>query len=102
MMVIFKERSESSYSDGKASVGLGVHIQKYYENDPGWPAYGNDYVKLWVVATGNSREILTYDFDYIMNRYDWHDVNQSVDISGEDGVGLIPLEYETIRFYGNR
>lgn len=45
-VLFYNERLEGANTDGKASIGLGVDVFKYYEDDPGYPAYDNEYVKL--------------------------------------------------------
>lgn len=103
-VLFYNERLEGANTDGKASIGLGVDVFKYYEDDPGYPAYDNEYVKLRVVATGNSREIIAYDFDSLLDNYEWHEVSQSVDVWDEDGFGIIYLNSSSypVRFYGSR
>jgi len=54
--VLINERTENSKTDGRGSVGLGVHIEEYYENAIDHPSYGNDYVKLRVSANANTRK----------------------------------------------
>lgn len=53
---------ENFYKDLAASVNLRVHVAKYYENDPFYPAESNDYVKLWINADMN----VTSGFVYSM------------------------------------
>ena len=55
-----KERTENAYSNGEASVGLGVGIDDY---DEGASEYGGDYVALNVSMTANSRKGITYNCD---------------------------------------
>lgn len=56
------ERTGSSSTDGKASVGLGVHIIKYNEAIPGaGPPYDKDHVALRISTPANTREIISYD-----------------------------------------
>ena len=57
------ERVENATTNGKAEVGLGVHVGYYLENSPLPPSDGNDdTVALRIVATGNTRRILEYDW----------------------------------------
>jgi len=51
---------ENSYSDGMVSASLSVNIAKYYENDPGYPAYDNDYVKLGIIVVASVSHGLVY------------------------------------------
>jgi len=67
------ERTENAFTDGKAAVGLGVHAEKYYENDPDFPANGKDYLKLRISATANTRKILEYAGGEYSYDYSWHD-----------------------------
>ena len=94
----FDKRAERCRTDHKASVGLGVHAQKYYENDPGFPAYGNDYVKLRIACTGNTREIVSYDA--YPGYYCWFDdLPYSVNLA-DDGGSWVLMDWVKVRFYG--
>lgn len=44
---------ENSIADGNVSVGVGVSVDEYFEDSPGFPASGNDYLKLAVTVSGN-------------------------------------------------
>jgi len=92
------ERTENAKTDGKASVGLGVHISCYSEDESGPPSYGDDYAKLCLAATANTRKIL--DYDWCENYYLWVDESQ---LTNElilcDEVSMISLPFK-VRFYG--
>jgi hypothetical protein len=94
------ERMDSAYTDGKASVGLGVNIGSYYENwEPGhYPFYGNDGFSLRVVATGNSRKIL--DYGVSGDNYYWHDgLSNTLSLGDDAGAWLDVIAFK-FRFYG--
>lgn len=40
MLFEIGDRAESSFTDGRASVGLGIRISEYYENKEDPPFYG--------------------------------------------------------------
>ena len=97
--ILISQRTENSATDGKVSVGLGVDIHKYYEDDPDFPAWGDDYVKLRISATGNTRKIISYDVydDY----YSWHDKSEllyEIDLYDDEVVDIYPPF--KVRFYG--
>ena len=92
------KRVESARTDHKASVGLGVHVQEYYEDDLGDPANGNDYVKLRIACTGNTREIVSYDA--YPGYYCWFDdLPYSVNLA-DDGGSWVLMDWVKVRFYG--
>ena len=55
-----ESRTESAYTNGEASVGIGAASWEY-EEDPTQYGSNADYVKLNVSMTANSREGITYD-----------------------------------------
>lgn len=91
------EHIHYSNTDGKASIGLGVHICEYYENWVGVPYDGNDVLRCAVVATSNSRKILHYDI--IGDEYHWYDNLPNTLTLGDDECVSISDIY-TFRFYG--
>lgn len=95
--VTIDEKTESSYSDGIATVGLGVNVKTYYEND-GMFDY-NDALGLRIAATANTREIITYDVT--TTSYTWYDVTDPTGIIGDDQGAYISFTYP-VRFYGGR
>jgi hypothetical protein len=68
--VNINQRTENSYSDGEASVGLGVHVAGYQEDYPGTYYDGDDGVELRIAATANTREAINYEFDISDNPFD--------------------------------
>lgn len=73
--ITINERVDTSRTDGKASVGLGVHIGEYIENKVNWPSNGDDdVVDFAVIATANTRVDITYDIGDIYSFF-WYDVN---------------------------
>lgn len=98
--VLINQRTENSKTDGRGSVGLGVHIEEYYENAIDHPSYGNDYVKLRVSANANTRKILSYTVFSDDSYYLWHDnLPHSLSLDNDDCayISTWPL---TVRFYG--
>ncbi len=92
------ERVESSYSDGAATVGLGVNISTYYENDA--QLGGRDGVGLLIAATANTREIISYAAS--ATPYTWYTVDEPTYITGDDESKGIPPFLAPVRFYGGR
>lgn len=65
------EWTKNFYTDGKASVGLGVHIQEYIENMLDWPSDGDDdIVSLRIVATANLSQGFIYSVIINFSRTD--------------------------------
>lgn len=91
------ERTESSFGDDVTTVGLGVHIDRYDENHPTYQ--NNDVLWLRIVATANTREIITYDVS--TTSYTWYDVTDPTYITGDDESKWISFAYP-VRFYGGR
>jgi len=60
-LIVIDERVESGYTDGKASVGLGFHVDLYEEDSALYS--GHDYVQLIIAATAN----VSGGFVYSMN-----------------------------------
>ena len=52
-IVTIDEWVKNSYTENLASIDLSIHVQEYYEDDPDFPAWGDDYVKLRVVGDIN-------------------------------------------------
>ena len=94
--VTFDQRVESAETDGKASVGLGVQIGTYVENDPGLG--GKDSLSLKVSATANTRTGITYDVDKTGDGF-WYGAPNPTGITGDDAGKWLDLPF-TVRFYG--
>jgi len=103
----YVERQESNESNGNASVGLGVEIGTYHIGDPKYAPY--DYLNLRIVATANTREILSYPL--YNSTYNWHELSDEFLITGPypddglielrlDGTSQLPIQFQSIRFYG--
>jgi hypothetical protein len=56
------DRTENAYTNGEASVGLGVSIDKYIEHFSDYE--GADFLNLNVSMTANSRMGIKYDWDW--------------------------------------
>ena len=89
-------RTDSAYSDGVGDVGLGIHIYQYQENhqDRG------DNVEMRVVATANSREILSYGASTAS--YTWYTVSNPTNVAGDNEVRWVSFAPHKVRFYGGR
>jgi len=94
-----KDRVDNSYTNGEASVGIGVGIDDYDEDD----AYFGDVMTLNVSVTANSRRGITYNY-YSLGGLLWWDVYDLTGISGDDEGSWVdipqdPYTFE-FRFYG--
>jgi hypothetical protein len=96
--VTINERAENSATDGKASVGVGVHVVGYLENWPEWPSLGCDLVELRIIGTANTRQIISYSVqsDY----YSWHANLPNTASLGDDGIFPCFMGGIKVRFYG--
>jgi hypothetical protein len=93
-----EELHQSAKSDNKASVGLGVYINKYHENDdPVAPFYGNDGVDCEIAVTSNSRKIINYGL--LSDTYVWHNVINQLTL-GDNTCASISIPGFKARFYG--
>jgi len=54
------ERDENATTNNFGTVGIGVNVVSYYENEQRPPTNGNDGVKLYIAATANTRKRLEY------------------------------------------
>jgi hypothetical protein len=68
------EGLESSKTDQKGCVSLGVSVATYHENEPEFPSYGNDYVKLKFATLTNTRQIINYGMQ--ADGYSWHESSE--------------------------
>lgn len=50
------ETIESSHISNETTINFSVWAIKYYENDPGSPAWWNDYLKLSIEATADTND----------------------------------------------
>jgi hypothetical protein len=94
------QRVEESSTDNKASVGLGLHVIEYEEDEPGYPYWGNDGLGMYIVATSNSRKILDYGASDA--NYDWHN-GDALDYRlflGDNQGDWINIEGFRTRFFG--
>jgi hypothetical protein len=90
--IIIDEHVGNAASDRSATVGVGVHVVEYRENHP----TRGDYVELVVVATGNSREIISYGS--YGDDYTWETVSEGLDLGDDEGVPV--YMGGPVRFYG--
>jgi hypothetical protein len=90
------DRVDTSYTDGQASIGLGVHIDSYYENDPSFNEY--DVLSLRISATANTRVGITYEIGDVYSFF-WYDVSTN-NYYLEDGQSVEVILPFTLRFYG--
>lgn len=95
------ERIEGAATDGKASVGIGIHVIDYEENSDKWPFDGNDGITAKIVTTGNTRKIVEYTLS--SSSYYWHSDLSNELVLGDDAVGWIDVWRRygmKFRFYG--
>jgi hypothetical protein len=101
-----KERRENAYTNGEASVGIGVAIDDY---DEGAADYGgDDYVTLNVSMTANSRMGIEYSWSW--ENLQWiseSDLSNRSNITGLYDDKIFPIDipqptafYFAFRFYG--
>lgn len=95
--IIFDDRTENSYTDGAATVGLGVHVTEYFENSPTFDYY--DVLGLRITNTASTREIITYGVS--TDSYTWYTVTDPTYVTGDDESRWISFPYP-VRFYGGR
>lgn len=85
----------SHFTDGKAAIGIGVHICDYVENES---AYPYDEVRFRISVSANTRVGIDYEvFDY--GNYYWYDVYRPSNISADDSGVWLPLGFKFL-FYG--
>ena len=102
----FAERQETNKCDGQAAVGLGISIDTYHVGDSSYG--GDDWQRLNIVATANTREIIDYSAEEW--GYGWYELGNDKQIpylgANYDDDGLIDLAsvnprlFYFIRFYG--
>jgi hypothetical protein len=87
------ETIENAYTDGKASIGVGVNIWDYVERPAGYP----DVLTLRISASANSRVGIQYNIE----PYGWYwgGVSNSVGITQDNSATKLNLPF-TVRFYG--
>ncbi len=100
---LIDQRAQNATTDEEASVGVGVHILRYFENAPDDP-YGpdNDGVRLKVAATANTRKGINYQSSWGLGLMDWIEANTPIpgmDPPSDDSGAWIDLPF-TVRFYG--
>lgn len=76
---------------------MGVHVTEYFENSPAFDY--KDVLGLRIVATANSREIITYDIS--TSSYAWYIVTDPTYVTSDDESKWISFPYP-VRFYGGR
>lgn len=92
----FKERAENATTNDEASVGLGVQVATYLENDADY----DDGMNLRISATANTRKGI--DYCVFNAQYSWVDIGEpDGELELYDDIEEIHLPlYETICFYG--
>ena len=91
--VTYDETVGSSYSNGIASVGMGIHIGAYYENDP----VVGDFLTFRVSASANTRVGINYDVS--LGDYSWRYVSEPTNIISDNVWVSLTLPF-TVLFYG--
>jgi hypothetical protein len=92
---VIEQRRDNATTNNEATVGVGVHIWEYEENNPN----RGDNVELRIVGSANSRQILSYWVHE--DAYNWHEqLYEPHELYlGDSEVCKINLEY-LVRFYG--
>ncbi len=101
------QRFDNNNSDGRASVGLGVHIGEFLQSGTTCSSSA-DCFQTYIVATANTRKGITYDLVESPTWpacYQWLDVTNVLSIPADDGYGVINasqfLPYVSyVRLYG--
>ena len=99
---LVEERTGNATTNGDATVGLGVHVYRYIENDE----VDGDGLWLRISATANTRKGMTYDWRDYSNSYSWIDIdkpelNPEVLMSPGNPESFVQINLAArIRFYG--
>lgn len=91
---VYDETIGNAYTDGKASVGMGVHIIEY---DESMVPDDNDYLRFRVSVSANTRESIQYS--YVYTPYLWQDVSEQTNITDDDQSTLLDLPFYVL-YYG--
>lgn len=94
--ITYDETIGNAYTDGIASVGMGVTIGKYSENDPGYNY--NDHLSLRISVSANTRKEIYYDL-WEPWSYNWYEVSELTTITGDDAGVWLDLPF-TVLYYG--
>lgn len=93
---------ENSYSNGEASVGLGVHVDACREEATSPPFNGSDGVELRIAASANTREAIDYGFYTMQTPFDpWFSppFENVLNLGDDDGAWVnLPLSMP-VAFY---
>ena len=84
----------NAFTNGIASVGMGVHIFHYHET--GAPD-DNDYLRFRVSVSANTRKGVYYDVQQWS--YNWYEVSDPTGITGDDAGVNLTLPF-TVLYYG--
>jgi hypothetical protein len=79
--VNIKDRTDNSYTNGEVSVGIGVAIDDYDEDDADYG--GSDVISMNITTSANSRRGITYDYSWWGDLV-WYDVYGPTNIVGDD------------------
>jgi hypothetical protein len=88
---------QNAATDDEASVGLGVDVNTYHENEDDWG--GDDGVTLRVAATGNTRKAITYVHNTYDELWDWIWANEPTGLTQDNCGAWFDLPF-SVRFYG--
>ena len=93
----YDERIGNSKTDGIASVGMGITIGKYSENDPG---YGyKDHLSLRISTSANTRVGITYSSYEESYNFNWQEVSEPTGITDDNSGTWLDLGF-TFLYYG--
>ena len=96
------ERVENASTNDEASVGIGVHIAEYEENELGYIYEGGDGVELMVSATANTRKGINYthqQWGHLFDGFPNPQYMDSTNITGDNNGTWIDLPFP-VCFYG--
>jgi hypothetical protein len=95
----FNVHEDSAGSYDEASVGLGVEIFEYKENNGMAPFNGRDGLMIRAIATANTRKGIIYGQTVFSGLYDWVEAVTETGITGDNSGAWFTLPFP-VRFYG--
>ncbi len=93
--ITYDETIGDADTDSIASIGMGVHIGEYNENDP----VLGDYLTFRVSVSGNTRKGIEYNVYEEPSDYHWYEVSTPTGIIYDNQATKILLPF-TVQYYG--